>query len=211
MRRAYGIEDKKVRQAEILAAARRLFMDMSGELPSVASIAAAAGLAKGTVYLYFGTKEAIFADLLLAGWTEVLKEVAEVFDAPAYGDAQMSDFVTRYTGYLKSHPELLRLDALGHEIERNLEPATLRAFKRDLNERLASAGIAMERALGLPSTRGTQVLMRIYAFTRGLWLTLGNGTGLAAEEASTSGADFASELADALGEYWRGILAAPVA
>ena len=210
-KRAYGIEDKQVRRTDILAAARGLFTGAGGELPSVASIAAAAGLAKGTVYLYFETKEAIFADLLLAEWTEVLSELEAVFDVDDGRDAQVSAFVTRFATYLESHPNLLSLDALGHEIERNLELAALQAFKRDLNERLASTGAAVERALALPSGRGLQMLMRTYAFTRGLWLTLGDGTSFAVEKGNAPAPGFATELADALAEYWRGALAVSAA
>ena len=205
-KRAYGIEDKNVRRGDILAAARRLFMGAGGELPSAASIADAAGLAKGTVYLYFRTKEAIFADLLLAEWTEVLSELEAVFAAGDDRGAMVSAFVTCFCTYLESHPDLLTLDALAHEIERNLDPVALQAFKHDLNERLASSGAAVERALALPPGRGLQVLMRVYAFTRGLWLTLG-GTGPAVGSAQIYAPGFASKLADALVEYWRGALA----
>ena len=67
-KRAYGSQDKLARRHDILEAARRLFHRGGGELPSVARIAEAAGLAKGTIYLYFETREAIYADLLLQGW-----------------------------------------------------------------------------------------------------------------------------------------------
>ena len=83
----------------------------------------------------------------------------------------------------------------------------MQAFKRDLNERLASAGIAVEGALALSPGRGVQMLMRTYAFTRGLWLTLGDGTSFALENGNAPAPGFATELADALAEYWRGALA----
>ena len=64
-RHATAIEDKQARRAAILRAATGLFVAGDGTLPSAAEIAAAAGLAKGTVYLYFRTKEEIFASLLV--------------------------------------------------------------------------------------------------------------------------------------------------
>lgn len=202
--RAYGVEDKKARRDDIVEAARRLFTGGPGDLPSAARIAAAAGLAKGTLYLYFRTKEAIFADLLLDGWTEVLAEVEDVFRTAGDRASKVAAFLARFAAYLDAHPELLRLDALGHGvIERNLEPVVLAAFKRRLNERLASAGAAIDRSLDLSPDRGLQVLMRTYALTRGLWLSYGEGVAPAGTRA-----DFARELADALAEYWRGALAA---
>jgi AcrR family transcriptional regulator len=53
-----------------LTAADELFAAAQDQLPSVSSIAEAAGLAKGTVYLNFETKEEIFAQLLLEGWCD---------------------------------------------------------------------------------------------------------------------------------------------
>ena len=66
-KRAYGKEDKQERRDEILAAARHLFTAGGGDLPSVADIAKRAGIAKGTLYLYYSTREEIFASLLRTG------------------------------------------------------------------------------------------------------------------------------------------------
>ncbi len=77
-------EDKVARRAAILAAARGLFLENSRELPSAARIADAAGLAKGTVYLYFRTKEEIFAALLGQDFADMFDSVERAFadDAP---------------------------------------------------------------------------------------------------------------------------------
>lgn len=210
-RRARAIDAKALRRSQIVDAARRLFVAGEGDLPSVAMIAEAAGLAKGTVYLYFRTKEAIFADLLLEGWRGILDDIATIFGTGEDDGEKVAAFVARFCAYLDRHPELLRLDALGAGIiERNLEPDTLHGFKRALSERLVASGQAMEAALGLPQGRGPQLLMRTYALTRGLWQSL------ATADAAPSGErlvlfqfDFRSELAEALAEYWRGALAVP--
>lgn len=208
-RRAHGSEDKALRRREILDAARGLFVAGDGELPSAARIAEAAGLAKGTVYLYFRTKEAIFADLLLEGWSGILDDLEAVFGRDGDRAAKVAAFVAHFVDYLDRHPELLRMDALGHGIvERNLEPATLHAFKQALSRRLMAGGAAIEQALALPDGRGSQLLMRIYALTRGLWQSFGDGAGDAGYDGFTLfQADFRSELIEALTEYWRGALA----
>lgn len=211
-RRAYGIKDKKARRGEIVEAARALFADGAGELPSVARIAEAAGLGKGTLYLYFPTREAIFADLLLEGWSEVLRALEAVFAADGDRAAKVAAFLAGFTAYLDRHPELLRLDALGHGIERNLDRAALHAFKASLNDRLASGGAVIQGALGLAPERGVQLLMRTYALTRGLWLAFGDAGGGADAAIDYRGildTDFRSELAAALAEYWRGALSPP--
>ena len=57
--RAVQAEDKAARRAAILAAAEQLIGRNPESFASVAEVAEAAGLAKGTVYLYFRTKEEI--------------------------------------------------------------------------------------------------------------------------------------------------------
>ena len=208
-KRAYGLEDKQVRREDILDAARRLFDAGTGDLPAVADIAAAAGLAKGTVYLYFATREAIFAELLLDGWAAMLRELDEAFGNGGSGSKKVSTFLRRLVAHVDRHPELLRLDALAQGVvERNLEPQTLRVFKSTLTERLMKRGTVVEAALDLPPGRGVQLLMRTYALTRGLWQAIGpDAHGPIEAGCAPPHADFKQELAEALVEYWRGALA----
>jgi AcrR family transcriptional regulator len=82
----------------------------------MAAIAGAAGLAKGTVYLYFDTKESVFLDIMsseLAGW---------VADPSARLDernenAAPADVANAVASALAQRPALIRLITL------------LRAFK----------------------------------------------------------------------------------
>ncbi|MFJ9365866.1 TetR/AcrR family transcriptional regulator [Nocardia sp. NPDC101769] len=59
------------RRAEILAAARLLFLRKGYAATSIADIAAAVGASKATVFYHFGTKETIAAELLEAPFTAV--------------------------------------------------------------------------------------------------------------------------------------------
>jgi AcrR family transcriptional regulator len=76
-RRAVATEEKR-RQA-ILVAARDLFNAGDGNLPAASEIAAAADLAKATVYINFRTKEDIFLVLLLQECIDVLDRIEMVF------------------------------------------------------------------------------------------------------------------------------------
>src|SRR5438270_7199385 len=60
--RAIAVEDKEQRRQAILDAAETLFLAHPDRMANVAEVAQAAGLAKGTVYLYFASKE----EMLLA-------------------------------------------------------------------------------------------------------------------------------------------------
>ncbi|WP_174292631.1 TetR family transcriptional regulator [Sphingomonas bacterium] len=208
-RRARAGDDKRARRDDLLAAAAQLFASGDGDLPTVDRIAATAGVAKGTVYLYFRTREAIFADLLLHGWNGVLADAAAIFAAATSRAGKVAGFIAGYVDYLGRVPELLRLDALGGAVERNLPPEHLHDFKRQLAGRLAAAGAVVDEHLALPAGRGGQLLMRSYALTRGLWQTFGDDAETPPEGFPLFQVDFTTELVETLTEYWRGALAAP--
>ena len=210
-RRAFASEDKLARREVILEAARTLFVAGDGNLPSASQIADAARLAKGTVYLYFRTKEEIFAALLLAGWTDLMAEVIAVFRNGDDRDETVAAFISTYVDYLDRHPELLRLDALGYGVlEQNMHPDALRAFKTELVSRLTEVGVAIDVTLRVLEGRGFRLLMRTYALTRGLWQsTQGYADPIALElqpEMAQLHPDFVHELREGLTEYWRGAM-----
>ncbi len=67
----------ELRRAEILAAAIRVFGRKGFEATRAEDIAAAAKIAKGTVYLYFKSKEAIYAAAVTYAVRELQKEIAD--------------------------------------------------------------------------------------------------------------------------------------
>ena len=69
--RARQDEDKAIRRATILKAAEDLLEVGAPDLPSASAIAKEAKLAKGTLYLYFGTKEEIYLSVLTVGFSNI--------------------------------------------------------------------------------------------------------------------------------------------
>lgn len=210
-RHAHAPDDKEARRHVILAAARDLFNAGDGTLPAAASIAAAAGLAKGTVYLYFRTREEIFIALLLQSCLDVMGEIETAFTAtPGRRGDKVAAFLRAYVGHVVRHPELTRLDAICYGVlEKNLEADKLRAFKTAFVIRLAQVALVIEQALRLPAGHGTRLLLRSFALTRGLWQTSSPGESPLAEsdpQLALLHPPFEAELADALAEYWRGAL-----
>ena len=212
-RRAMATEEKQARRIAILKAARELFTAGDGDLPTASDVALATGLAKGTVYLYFTTKEEIFATLLVEGWTPVMELVEQIFQArKGRRSEKVRAFLRAFVEHLERHPELLRLDALGSGVlEKNMTPEALLRYKQDFTGRLSTAADAVDRSLKLEAGRGVQLLMRTYALTRGLWqsaqhdsktLTIGIDPALMLTPEA-----YLSELEEALTEYWRGALA----
>ena len=210
--RAVGTEDKQARRVAILAAARGLFAAGDGGLPTAAEVAAKAGLAKGTVYLYFTTKEEIFATVLAEGWTPVMEMVERIFLArKGRRSDKVRAFLRAFVEHLEGHPELLRLDALGSGVlEKNMTAEALLKYKRDFTGRLVTAAGAMDRSLKLEEGRGVQLLVRTYAMTRGLWQTAQHDPASAAIELAPAlmltPEMYLRELEEALTEYWRGAL-----
>ena len=213
---AHASEDKAARRAAILRAATALFAEGEGRLPTAAEIASATGLAKGTVYLYFRTKEEIFAALLLEGWSVVMEESEALLQATkGTRAAKVSAFLAALVAHLEGHPELLRLDALGYGVlEKNMLRETLEIHKAEFMMRLEKTGSVLDAALRIPKGRGIQLLMRTYALTRGLWQSYQH-----TEETLSAGVlvsqklvanPFSLELCEALTEYWRGALSVEV-
>jgi len=212
MRRAVDTEDKQTRRASILRAARTLFKRNDGRLPTAAEIAAAAGLAKGTVYLYFKTKEEIFANVLLEGWLPVLEATELVFErSKGKRLDQAHAFIASTVDHLGKHPELLRLDTLSAGVlEKNMTPKALVEYKLRFNQGLIEAGDCIDRALRLQRGRGVQILVRTYALTRGLWQTAQLAEGMERLNIdiphTLTASTFLDELSAALREYWKGAL-----
>jgi AcrR family transcriptional regulator len=204
-KRAYDETAKEARRQAILDAADRLFAEASDGLPSAAEIAEAAGLAKGTVYLYFDTKEDIFAALLLEGWGRAMDALEESFVEAGRSREALPVFLSRFVAMMKGRPNLMRLDAYDNGmLERKMTSAAVIAFKTAFLARLERVGAVLDDALGLNAGSGLKLLARSHAITRGLWQTVGSPAG--AESAANSLDAFAEELLETLTHYWRGAL-----
>jgi AcrR family transcriptional regulator len=78
---------KEARPAEILAAARAVFVENGFALAKVEEIARRAGVSKGTVYLYYPTKEALFEEMVRADFLPLIEGLTRLVmddeDTPA--------------------------------------------------------------------------------------------------------------------------------
>ncbi len=100
--------EKEARRSQILDAARELFFEKGFEGATVEDIAERSELSKGTIYLYFPSKEEVYVSIMLEGSTilhEMLTDAASV-DLPAdttlrhMGHAYYR-FYREYTGYFR--------------------------------------------------------------------------------------------------------------
>ena len=169
MLRARREEDKDERRRALLDAARSLFEEQSYSHVKIAEVAARAGFAKGTVFVYYPTKEALFLALCehhLGEWMGALESELEGTRArmSAARTARM------IAGSLVAKPTLVRLLALlGSVLEQEADVTTIAAFKTKLVEGIARSGALLERKLAiLPSGGGAHLLVRTYALVVGL-------------------------------------------
>jgi AcrR family transcriptional regulator len=107
--RAKRIRDK--RRAQVLRVARQVFSERGYHAASIADIIAAAGIARGTFYLYFGNKRAIFDELLdelLAQLGRAVRRISMEEGAPSPID-QIRANVHRILDVLEENRELTKI------------------------------------------------------------------------------------------------------
>ena len=102
---------KEDRKERILASAREVFFEVGTGQSTVEAIAARAQVAKGTVYLYFETKETILAHLLLEGLDTLSHSLAEAFDErlPRSGETRLRGLAAAYYDFYQKEPDYFRL------------------------------------------------------------------------------------------------------
>lgn len=164
-RRARSPAAKDARRHALVYAAAEIFSERRYAAVSMAEIARRAGVAKGTTYLYFPTKETLFLDLFLRRLNDWIEEVMPVLaaakSAAAVGDA--------FADTLANHDQLVRLIALLHgTLEHNVEAEDALKFKRKLINALAPVAMAIEVAAGLPTMQGVRALVQIQAMAVGI-------------------------------------------
>ena len=107
--------EKEAKKQLIAAAASKLFQKNDFNQISMAQIAHESGVAKGTLFNYFKTKENIFMYLLLSGYQDYLKEVRQRFQKTA-SITSWNDFTAFLLEQnhllIRERPDLLRLNAL---------------------------------------------------------------------------------------------------
>jgi AcrR family transcriptional regulator len=88
------------RTQEILAAARQLLEQRGLKAMTMEEIAAAAGVAKGTLYLYFQSKDDLIQALLTMVGENILKDLETALQAPGPPPEKLKNIVTVLLEYL---------------------------------------------------------------------------------------------------------------
>jgi AcrR family transcriptional regulator len=210
--RAVQAEDKAVRRAAILAAAEGLIERDPQNFASVAQVAEAAGLAKGTVYLYFRTKE----EIVLAVHAQHSEHLFERLDAimTEHGESLLPvHFADEFCAFVTANPIFLHVGAACHSsFQRNIEPEVMLGFRTVMATRLAHFGGLIEKRMpSLGSGDGVALLQASYALSLGMWQlcdpTQKKARGIGSHpELDVFNRDFRRDLHKALMSLWQGYL-----
>ena len=109
-----GLEERRKREKEnrknaILKAARKLFFDKGFRDVTVESIAKKAELSKGSVYLYFKSKEEIYTQILLSDIDKFHKVIANLMQEDQSSSAMLMGLANIYADFFMNDRELFRI------------------------------------------------------------------------------------------------------
>lgn len=197
-KQARAPEAKEARRQIIIGAARTLFSTHSFVDVTMAQIASLAGLAKGTVYLYFKSKEVLFLNLLLVmsrDWFETMSR-----DFVNHGPFDARVFAHTLTQHVVLRPDVLEMMGLTHNIlAQKISVEDAIEFKQGLLALVQKFASELESVYpGFRPGDGPRFLIRFHALVVGLGHLANPGLSVkkAYEEKALSifGIDFAVEL-----------------
>lgn len=207
MKRARHAGQKAQRRAAILKAADALLEPESCTLPSAAQIAAKSGLAKGTLYIYFTSKEEIYLALLGKGaarWSEgVMEGLSE--DWP-----NLDHFLQRYIAFCVANPKTMFLACMGPLLlERNAGEESVYSYKKGLADTTRQVSELLSVAFPpLSVQQARKLYLHMLVLTSGLWQQTHPPktvrSVLAREELKAIQLDFEKDLYAALDALWKG-------
>ena len=174
-KRAISEKDKQKKKEKILKTAWNLFKKAGGKLPTVALIAQKSGLSKGTVYLYFRTKEEIFLQLYLNKLQEWHESVAEKINKCSEKISEV-EFAEIITDYVIKNPLLLRLGSLVRGVlEEKTKDEGIVESRMQIAHLLECCGqLTCQNFPGVTLDQAVKIHMRIYALIFGLWQITSN-------------------------------------
>jgi AcrR family transcriptional regulator len=157
--RARSVDHKDQRRQAILCSAHNLLLTAGFDGFTMRALGMSVGLAKGTLYLYFETREAVFlalTDQKLDLWCSAL------LTANGSGPIRDEDWVTAFIDQAQQDPILLplltRLDLV---IEHNISIDALISHKCHWHQVLDALAVGMQGSLSLPEAAARDAVVSV--------------------------------------------------
>jgi AcrR family transcriptional regulator len=135
-------KEKDSRKKLILKSARTLFFKKSFNKVTVDEIAKCSELGKGSIYLYFNSKEEIYAQILLNDIDNFNKQVSVLFDKKNTAAGLLVEFSCIYVDFFLNDSELFRI-----LMTYMLQPAKMNLTDK-LNSQILGANIRSINTIG---------------------------------------------------------------
>jgi AcrR family transcriptional regulator len=210
--RAVAVADKEERRQALLDAAEALFLEHPDRMANVSEVAETAGLGKGTVYLYFPSKEEMLLALHERHVTRFFEELMKKLGEPGPFDFDdifpvTNEHLIRVPGYLSLTSRCFGM------MDREIPIDAAIAFKARVAAILAVAGAALERHFpALGAGQGVSLLLHSYGLIVGLWQLLHPnerfGRAMDHPDLRNLKRDYEKEIEQALRALWSGAMAA---
>lgn len=165
-------KQKENRRKAILKTARHFFEQNSFESIKIIDIAKECGIAKGTVFNYFKTKEELFLELLYQEyevWFERMRESLRSI----HGKSEQ-DFCQAYMRFfqetIRENPTFYRLSSILHQVlEKNISPEAAVRFKGLTYGLMMETGKEIDSCLpSLSAGTGATLLLKSHALIVGI-------------------------------------------
>lgn len=168
-KRAINERQKEKRRQDILTCGLNLFAKSDYEHVSMAQVAECAGMAKGTVFLYFKTKEELFLGITYQAFEKWFDDLDAILLATKPSQSAIPRMMNNLKKEFQKHKQLVRLIAFSHIIlEHNVSYDCARAYKFMLVRRLHHTGQLMEKTIPfLTKGQGNKLLQWMYALVIG--------------------------------------------
>ncbi|WP_404426289.1 TetR family transcriptional regulator [Thalassospira australica] len=171
--RARSHEQKLKRRNDILVAAEELYLEGDGQLPSAAEVAKKASLAKGTLYLYFSSKESLFLEVLrgfLKGWFENNLEVIEQEALRRPEDRDSARVAQQFVQYLVKRKQFLHLASLSQGVlEQGTDDEAVLSHRRFVSSMVKRTADALSELYDITPEDANKLMRTSYALVIGMW------------------------------------------
>jgi AcrR family transcriptional regulator len=135
-------KEKDSRKKLILKSARALFFEKGFNNVTVDEIAKSSELGKGSIYLYFNSKEEIYAQILLNDIEKFNQQVSVLFHKKKIAADLLVEFSSIYVDFFLNDPELFRI-----LMTYMLQPTKMNLTK-ELNSQILTANARSIDAIG---------------------------------------------------------------